>query len=68
MWTVEYQCMHALGVRTYLGVNIYHREWNPPAADIAAIRAVVAAAGVDWDKDLTPMAGAHCNYTANPYP
>ena len=60
--------MHALGVRTYLGVNIYHREWNPPAADIAAIWAVVAAAGVDWDKDLTPMAGAHCNYTANPYP
>ena len=30
-WTVEYQCIEKAGVSVYVGFNIYHRDWNPPA-------------------------------------
>ena len=71
LWTVEYQCMEVLGVRDYLGVNIYHRHWDPPAADLAAIQAVVDAAGLSdlWNstKGIRPISGGpFCNFTENP--
>jgi hypothetical protein len=70
VWTVEYQCMEVLGVRDYLGVNIYHRHWDPPAADLAAIQAVIDAAGLSalWNSTkLKPISSSPmCNFTANP--
>ena len=35
-WTVEYQCIEKLGMQMYMGFNIYHREWDPPAASCLA--------------------------------
>ena len=65
-WTVEYQCIETANIQTYVGFNIYHREWNPPQADVDAMKAVVHAAGFSeyWTSGkIKPMGGAHCNYT-----
>jgi hypothetical protein len=69
VWTVEYQCIEELNKVAYVGFNIYHREWSPPSADIAAIQAVVSNAGLGryWNftarGGIRPMGGQHCNYT-----
>mmetsp|Transcript_14034 Transcript_14034/g.33482 ORF Transcript_14034/g.33482 Transcript_14034/m.33482 type:complete len:223 (+) Transcript_14034:23-691(+) len=66
-WLVEYQCMERLGVQTYLGFNIYHRHWDPPEADVLAIRRVIEEAGLGehW-ASIKRMGGPHCNYTSSP--
>ena len=68
VWLVEYQCMQALGVQTYMGFNIYHRRWDPPEADVLAIQKVLEKAGLGeyWGHSIKPMGGPHCNYTSSP--
>lgn len=66
-WTVEYQCIEKAGVSVYVGFNIYHRDWNPPASDVAEIKQVVEDAGLGqyWNTSIKPMGGPHCNYTSS---
>lgn len=68
VWTVEYQCIHEAGQALYIGFNVYHREWRPPSADVAAIRQVIVDSGLGkwWTGKaggIRPMGGVHCNYT-----
>eukprot|EP00470_Lotharella_oceanica_P000654 CAMPEP_0170170818 /NCGR_PEP_ID=MMETSP0040_2-20121228/3843_1 /TAXON_ID=641309 /ORGANISM="Lotharella oceanica, Strain CCMP622" /LENGTH=194 /DNA_ID=CAMNT_0010410479 /DNA_START=120 /DNA_END=704 /DNA_ORIENTATION=- len=63
-WTVEYQCIEKLGVRVYVGFNIYHRDWNPPAADVEAIVGVIRQAGLGryWDNGCIKPISRNCDW------
>mmetsp|Transcript_24000 Transcript_24000/g.33561 ORF Transcript_24000/g.33561 Transcript_24000/m.33561 type:complete len:210 (-) Transcript_24000:137-766(-) len=63
VWTIEYQCIEKQGSQVYMGLNLYHREWNPPAEDIEAMKQVFINSGLQdhWIK-LKHMGSEKCNY------